>query len=158
MSQCFVEPVRGSRAWLLAWNGHLLWPSIALGVAAYFSVALWLDRSWDDPRPKGEIVVQLVGPFEPQAKAAFRTVPSSREYGDLAALADDPHIEGDSRSPVVVYENKTPLGPAHSTFAEVSSGHGRFAHWKGFGIIFSSSDGTDPNTNGRRYWAVVGAH
>ena len=59
-------------------------------------------------------------------------------------------------SPVIVYEDGKPLGPAHSNFADISTlGHGRFAYWTGQGLIFSTSDGSDPNSNGRRYWAVV---
>jgi pectate lyase len=39
----------------------------------------------------------------------------------------------------------------HADIAEF--GRGRFSHW-GEAIIFSASDNTDANTNGRRYWAV----
>jgi hypothetical protein len=60
------------------------------------------------------------------------------------------------RSPFVVYENDQPLGPAHSRTADVHNlGHGRFVHWIGVGFIISSSDGTNPATNGRNYWVVL---
>jgi hypothetical protein len=70
--------------------------------------------------------------------------------------ADDPAMADDTRSPVVIYEDGRPLGPAHSNFADLSRlGHGRFSHWTGQGLFFSTSDGSDPNRNGRRYFAVV---
>jgi hypothetical protein len=46
------------------------------------------------------------------------------------------------------------FGPTHAI--EISNvGLGRFNHWRERHIIFSSSDSTDPRSNGRRYWAVV---
>ena len=77
---------------------------------------------------------------------------------DLKALlpyADDP-ADAQGHSPVIVYEEGKPLGPPHSTFADISQlGRGRFTWWIGQGLFFSTSDGSDPNRNGRRYWAVV---
>jgi hypothetical protein len=62
------------------------------------------------------------------------------------------------RSPVIVYEDDKPLGPAHSPHHEIEKiGLGRYAHWKGFGILFSSSDNSNPIYNGRNYWAVTPA-
>jgi SAM-dependent methyltransferase len=56
-----------------------------------------------------------------------------------------------TRSPLVVYENGLPLGPAHSPPAHTrAEGGGRFAHWYE-SLLFSSSDNSDPNTNGRTY-------
>jgi hypothetical protein len=72
-------------------------------------------------------------------------------------LADVPGLR-DSSSPIMLYEDDKPLGPAHATpHSEIGTlGHGRFSHWKGnFSVfVFSSSDNTDPRTNGRTYWAV----
>jgi hypothetical protein len=60
------------------------------------------------------------------------------------------------RSPFVIYEDDRPLGPAHSRSADIHElGHGRFSHWTGIGFIISSSDGTNPATNGRNYWVVL---
>jgi hypothetical protein len=60
------------------------------------------------------------------------------------------------RSPLIIYEDGKPLGPAHSLHADISKyGNGRFSHWKNTGFIFSTSDNSDPNLNGREYWAVL---
>jgi hypothetical protein len=72
----------------------------------------------------------------------------------LDNLADD--LGQWNRSPFVVYEDDRPLGPAHAMHADISKlGHGRFSHWKDLGFIISSSDGTNPGTNGRNYWVVL---
>jgi asparagine synthase (glutamine-hydrolysing) len=50
-----------------------------------------------------------------------------------------------------LYEDGAPLGPAHCAHAEIrSEGRGRFSHW-GPTVYFSTSDNSDPRTNGRRY-------
>lgn len=51
-------------------------------------------------------------------------------------------------------ENGRPLGPAHSLHDEIrAEGHGRYSHWTGF-LYFSTSDGSDPRTNGRQYFVT----
>ncbi|WP_426441946.1 hypothetical protein [Bradyrhizobium genosp. P] len=79
-------------------------------------------------------------------------------FGDLA---DESTADNESRSPIVIYKDDKPLGPAHSTpHTDIAAlGHGRFSHWKGnYSVfVFSSSDNTDPRTNGRTYWAVKSA-
>jgi hypothetical protein len=64
-----------------------------------------------------------------------------------------------SISTVVLYEDSLPLGPARSIHNDIRLlGTGRFSHW-GTGLYFSSSDNSDPRSNGRSYtWGVpVGA-
>lgn len=118
--------------------------------AVYFPAALWLQSSFIDAAPKGELVIQLLPPFETHGIAAI-----SNDMR-LKTLADREDVENDARSPVVIYENRTRLGPAHSSFADIQNlGLGRFAHWRNQGFVFSASDNSAPNSNGRHYWAVV---
>ncbi len=67
-------------------------------------------------------------------------------------------------SPLVLYEDGKQLGPAnagHGTIREV--GKGAYSHWSGTGkpddqqLYFSTSDNSDPRTNGRTYKWVVRA-
>lgn len=64
--------------------------------------------------------------------------------------------ETEHNSTAQLYEDGKPLGPAHVSFSDVATlGHGRYMHYmqdfmQGM-VVFSSSDGTDPNTNGRVY-------
>jgi hypothetical protein len=125
----------------------------SLIAVAYFFAAAGLRRAYVDFSPKGKIVVQLIRPFE-----RYRNASLSRPAAmhGLDAIADDGGIEGSARSPVMLYENGIPLGPGHNTFADVDQfGAGRFAHLRGKGFVFSSSDNSDPNTNGRSYWIAV---
>lgn len=57
----------------------------------------------------------------------------------------------DRRSRLRLLEDGVPLGPAHTPHADITrEGRGRYSHWRG-GLVFSSSDGSDPRANGRHY-------
>jgi predicted O-methyltransferase YrrM len=61
-------------------------------------------------------------------------------------------LDGD-RSTLELFEDGRQLGPAHAKHAVIrEQGRGAFSHWRGQ-ILFSSSDNSDPRTNGRRYTA-----
>lgn len=54
-------------------------------------------------------------------------------------------------SELVLEEDGRPIGPAHAPHPEIALlGKGRYSHW-GRDLFFSSSDGSPPNGNGRRY-------
>lgn len=54
-------------------------------------------------------------------------------------------------STLELFENGKPLGPPHHPHSEIRElGEGRYSHWGGQ-IYFSTSDNSDPNTNGRTY-------
>jgi len=62
--------------------------------------------------------------------------------------------EDPTRATSVLCEDDKQLGPPHTLHADIARlGHGRFSQW-GHGLYFSSSDGSDPNVNGRTYKAV----
>ncbi|WP_170303825.1 Gfo/Idh/MocA family protein [Reyranella soli] len=68
------------------------------------------------------------------------------QLGDETDNNDSPY-----RSSLRLLENGTELGPAHAVHATIqASGDGRYSLWMGV-VYFSSSDGSDPNTNGRIY-------
>jgi hypothetical protein len=134
-------------AWVKVFGG------VALMLAVYFPAALWMRANYEPPKgPSGGIrklqrtFVRLPGT---NGRAFVALVPSwARELAD-----DADHPE---QSPLVVYEDGKPLGPPHTDHVDiVANGRGRFSHWKGIGLIFSSSDGSDPNENRREYWAVI---
>ena len=130
------------------------WSRYALAATflVYFPLAFWLKTSFVDLRPTGKVVVQLQRPFE--KLGAFGAIASF--WHPAAKLEDADSPENEERSTVQLYENGQPLGPAHSNHTDVAqTGEGRYSHWVGQGFVFSASDNTDPNTNGRRYWAVV---
>jgi hypothetical protein len=63
--------------------------------------------------------------------------------------ADDPaHPQ---RSGAVLLEDGRPLGPAHAIHQTIrDAGGGAYSHWFEL-LYFSTSDGSDPRTNGREY-------
>jgi hypothetical protein len=56
-------------------------------------------------------------------------------------------------------EDGKPLGPAHALHHSIArDGGGRYSHWAGNTLLFSASDNSDPNANGRSYsieWTVL---
>jgi SAM-dependent methyltransferase len=67
----------------------------------------------------------------------------------LSRHADDPDHPG--RSTLALYEDGLPLKPAHARHRDVRTvGLGRFCHWEDR-LLFSTSDNSDPSTNGREY-------
>ena len=135
-----------------------IWALAVAGFAGYFALAVYLDRTHINLKPDGRVVIFLNPPFNHESGFAYWA--SQLRFGERARLveiaADDPNNGSDVTSPIQVYEDQTPLGPGHSTFHAISkTGRGHFAYWNERGIYFSASDNTDPNKNGRRYWAVV---
>ncbi|WFU84365.1 hypothetical protein QA645_16965 [Bradyrhizobium sp. CIAT3101] len=109
-------------------------------IAVYFPVALYLQYSFV-PKPDPPKVTQLTGPFRKLDPTAYQApMPTLDGFGDFESLP--------TRSTVTLFENGRPLGPAHSPKAVVNGG---YSHHRGTGIIFSASDNSDPNTNGRTY-------
>lgn len=57
-----------------------------------------------------------------------------------------------NRSMLVLLEDGKPLGPARSAHADIrTQGGGRYSHWTRASLYFSTSDNSDPRTNGRTY-------
>jgi SAM-dependent methyltransferase len=72
---------------------------------------------------------------------------------ELRSLADTP--DDPARSEMILLENDYALGPAHATHAHIgSAGRGAYSHWGDY-IWLSTSDGSDPNSNGRTYTLIV---
>jgi hypothetical protein len=58
-------------------------------------------------------------------------------------------------SDLVLLENGKPLQQAHSSHTDVRTiGKGHWSHWGSRSVYFSTSDNTDPRTNGREYKVV----
>lgn len=68
---------------------------------------------------------------------------------------DLPEIGDSNTAPTAsklrLFENGVELGPAHSVHHDIRAfGLGQFSHW-GNTLYFSTSDNSDPLTNGRKY-------
>lgn len=102
----------------------------------------WLDTLLDKRTP-----TQLTGPFLPVGGVAWKATQKS------ATLADTP--DAPRRSTLLLWEDNAPLAYPHGRIHDiVEYGHGRYSHGND-GIIFSTSDNSDPNTNGKKYTFTV---
>jgi hypothetical protein len=118
----------------------------------YFPIALWLKFSFEPPPGPPGWTWKLIyfRKFDDSGIVFVSNVAKLRDVGDSSDAPD--------RSPMILYEDGKPLGPAHSVHADISKhGHGRFSHWNKM-VIFSTSDNSDPAVNGREYWAVIPKH
>jgi len=123
-----------------------------VGVSGYlFSVLIYLlaKKRLESPIKLSSLVKSLfLKPYagcltiiEPYKEKAFRAPVSHDLISD----------KEDDMSMLVLYEDGYPLTQpkcAHIDIAE--KGNGRYSHW-GASIIFSTSDNSDPRTNGRVY-------
>jgi hypothetical protein len=86
--------------------------------------------------------------------------PFRKEQGHCWTVSADQFGIGDnmqdpSSSMLIVFEDGTMLGPSHTSHRDIRRlGAGRYSHWEKT-LCFSSSDNTDPNTNGRKYSALL---
>jgi hypothetical protein len=86
----------------------------------------------------------LKGPFERRGAHAYVC-----RLGEHAASADS--AETPRRSRLMLYEDGKPVGFAHQPHLQIEMhGGGRYSHWHDT-LIFSATDGSDPNSNGRPY-------
>jgi hypothetical protein len=134
------------------WGKGSITLNVVVVLAIYFGLAEWLKSSFTDPTPRGGVVVLLSRPFEKHGDFGA----ASYELRSLPPFLDNTdQVDGEPRSPLLLYENGRLLGPAHSSIADVGRlGMGRYVH-SNLGLVFSASDNTDPNVNGRHYWAVM---
>jgi SAM-dependent methyltransferase len=87
---------------------------------------------------------RLSGPFGHEMGAAWVVaLPQLRPHADVPSAR--------SQSTLVLYEDGIPLLPAHSLHADIRAfGGGAYSHRQSH-LLFSTRDGSDPNTNGRTY-------
>jgi Sulfotransferase family len=121
-----------------------------------------LGYDWEPPEtvrhpvasPRLEAIGQnrwrLCGPIVPEHGLCWEFNMSKNVAGsEIVAMADD--VGQWKRSPLRLFEDDKPLGPAHSLHCWIRDpGLGRYSHWQER-LLFATSDNSDPNTNGRIY-------
>jgi len=112
----------------------------------YFPAAYLLQKSYRPPSPDARH--QLVPPFISTGSG-------------LSYIAYDHWFfrpkDVDDKSQILLFEDDKSLGPITSEDDVYGLGHGRYARVQdgnGAKFVFSSSDGTNPAVNGRRYWVA----
>jgi len=107
------------------------------------------------PRPFGLLdrLAALFRTYSVPADARLLSRPFARDdrLCWLAPVPTEWPSDADGGSSLVLYEDGLPLGPAHTGHDDIRNlGRGRYSHW-GPALYFSTSDGSDPNHNGRHY-------
>lgn len=106
------------------------------------------------------LIVGLLSCAQAQEPKRYRIPPDVMrpEIGFAYTAGMDFGEEGDRGTPgaddsqLLLFEDGRPLGPAHSLHAAIrEQGGGRYSHWTREGLYFSTSDNSDPRTNGRTY-------
>lgn len=118
-------------------------------MVASFLAADWIiDRTGLVPPgcPSGETVT-FKQPFEKSGTVGY--------IFQAPALVGIANAAGAlTRSPYIICENSTILGPANQDLSDIGRlGLGRYNHWA-TSFVFSASDNTNPNNNSRVYRAV----
>jgi hypothetical protein len=116
-------------------------------IAASFFVTLSVMNYVTPPCPQGTATA-LMRPFEKFNLPGFAYMTALPKLDSAGDSSDVP-----TRSNLLVCENNNLLGPMHSGHAEIAKDGRRYSHWTTY-LIFSASDNTDPNTNGRSYSVV----
>ena len=117
-------------------------------VAVSFGITLLLLQHFSGPGAycKRDDLIALKPPFASfggKGFVAYKQAPG----GDST--------QGPSISSLVLCEDQKRLGPSRSMHDDIRTmGRGRYSHW-GPDVIFSTSDNSDPNTNGHRYSYVL---
>jgi hypothetical protein len=98
---------------------------------------------WDSIRASWTIE-KLQSPFIHRGGKAYTSALNG--HSDTADEA-----EGSRRSRLMMFENGTPIGFAHQRVKDIARfGGGRYRHLRNE-LVFSTTDASDPNTNGREY-------
>jgi len=152
-----------------AWISTAVIGSLVLCII-YWLFVLPLVSAGNSPAPlnicldESSVQIILRRPFSHQSgqmyMAGVRTdtfrVPNFFKWKLLSNLSLGPSdtVEEPTRATSVLCEGDMQLGPPHSLHVDIAQlGHGRFSQW-GRDLMFSSSDGSDPNENGRIYKAI----
>lgn len=105
-----------------------------------------------DPIPEDDIEPEAPIVFDGEINVGTGVLEESFAYRILQDFGIPSDSEGNNEvSTLRVFEDLIELGPAHSVHRDIrSDGGGRFSHWRE-NLYLSTSDNTDPRTNGRTY-------
>ena len=126
-------------------------------VSAYLIlVGLWLVLTRQVQVPG--LRRMLKAAFRPRYSGELSSYRLEEGYCWLAPIPEALLSDKEAASSLQLFEDGRPLGPAHSAHADIRLlGRGRFSHW-GPAVYFSTSDNSNPSTNGRRYSIAERSH
>jgi hypothetical protein len=150
-----VKPVNVSDTLKLSWNPDLKQSVEQAEYSAFqrfgyqtkmYPVTKGLPAHTSDSQfgPESLAAIPLLAPFEKQNGYAWHI-----RLSQFAHFSDD--LNYPYRSSLLLVENGQTLSQRHALYDDIClKGCGRYSHWQDY-LIFSTSDNTNPNTNGRTY-------
>lgn len=123
---------------------------LPIAAGLLLAVAACGDDSADAPVPSDieESSIRRGGVI---SKGAIRHDGGYGYWTPLTAPTPGDTMEAPSQSKLRLYEDGVALGPGHALHVDIrAAGKGRFSHWRA-GLYFSTSDNSDPRSNGRTY-------
>lgn len=144
-------------------TAHATIRSTGLGHYSHWSGTLYFASSDNtDPRTNGRSYTWSIEGSGQLSCATLHVENAMPEIGHAYTLQRDFGLQTDSiadpsASPIRLFENGVELGAAHSVHQDIRTlGAGRFSDWDTGVIYFSSSDNSDPRSNGRIYtWGTT---
>lgn len=117
-----------------------------------FAVGVWLIATRRIPSPPlGRL---LLAPFRRRYRGVLASFRPESGHCFLAAVPASVLSDKESVSRLVVLEDGCELPHGHAAHDDIRRlGAGRYSHW-GEQVYLSTSDNSDPRTNGRRYEVV----
>lgn len=92
--------------------------------------------------------------FRSRFRCDLKEVTCEEGYCYVASVSRWLMSDAEAVSALHLLEDGHPIGPGHAQHADIrTKGQGRFSHW-GDRLYFSTSDNSDPATNGRTYTIV----
>lgn len=130
--------------------------SIPVVVLTLFVISFCTNCKKADLKPETTVTTPVI----PSGPQPLDLIGVKVDSGFCYKISYDFPVAGDSPtaptlSTLHLFENGVELGPGHSVHADIRSyGLGQYSHW-GNALYFSTSDNTNPLTNGRKYTYTV---
>jgi hypothetical protein len=123
--------------------------SVLLVSAYLLAVGAWLIITRQIPSPGFLRIARAL--TRRRYVAVLQDFSPERGHSYVAPLPAHLLSDRESLSSIQVFEDGKPLGPGHAPHEDIRRiGKGRYSHW-GAQLHLSTSDNSDPRTNGRRY-------
>ncbi len=123
--------------------------NLIIVMAMGISVSLSADNLVQNPGfedssvPQEKVISEEIKPEAMRAEKGFCY---------MAVLTSGQAGDNGGKSECILFEDGKPLGPPHSLHQAIrETGKGKYSHWTATNIYFSTSDNSDPRTNGRKY-------
>ena len=126
------------------------WFSV-VSVSAYLVFVFVYLRLTKRVMPPASLTNLIKASLRAPQQGALSSFTQEQGFCFVSTVASPMISDMEGYSKVVVYEDGRPLPGAHSSHSDIRvQGLGRFSHW-GNSLYISTSDNSDPSTNGRTY-------